>query len=272
MDVEQCLASMIWHMYDWYLRPGGSYFGVKKACEPLHVQYSYDDRSVVVVNSYYQPFANLKVTAKVYDLGMTEKFSKEAEITAAPDSSTRVFTLPAIPGLSTTYFVQLTLESDGEIKSRNFYWLSTKDETLDWNRQELDTSGQYDISTWTPTKTFADFTALNTLPRVDLELSAHYREDGVQGSTTVEVRNPSPNLAFAVRLKVDRSWSHRVSREGEADHEILPVLWQDNYFALLPGETREVTATYRAADAGKGAPSVEIEGWNVNPKSIAAQQ
>ena len=76
--------SMIWHMYDWYLRPGGSYFGVKKACEPLHVQYSYDDRSVVVVNSYYQPFAGLKVTAKVYNLDMTEKFSKEAEVNVGP--------------------------------------------------------------------------------------------------------------------------------------------------------------------------------------------
>src|ERR1035438_903968 len=43
---------MIWHLYDWYLRPGGSYFGAKKACEPLHVQYSYDDRSIVVVNSF----------------------------------------------------------------------------------------------------------------------------------------------------------------------------------------------------------------------------
>ena len=46
---------LIWHLYDWYLRPGGSYFGAKKACEPLHVEYSYDDRSVVVVNSYYRP-------------------------------------------------------------------------------------------------------------------------------------------------------------------------------------------------------------------------
>ena len=42
---------MIWHLYDFYLRPGGSYFGAKKAGEPLHVQYAYDDRSVVVVNS-----------------------------------------------------------------------------------------------------------------------------------------------------------------------------------------------------------------------------
>ncbi len=36
--------SIIWHLYDWYLRPGGGYFGTKKACEPLHVQYSYDDQ------------------------------------------------------------------------------------------------------------------------------------------------------------------------------------------------------------------------------------
>ena len=150
--------SMIWHMYDWYLRPAGSYFGVKKACEPLHVQYSYDDRSIVVVNSYYQPFANLKITAKVYNLDMTEKFSKDAELNVGPDSSTRVFTLPTIDGLSTTYFVSLTLTSEGQVKSRNFYWLSTREETIDWSRQEEDPTGEYDISTWAPTKTFADYT------------------------------------------------------------------------------------------------------------------
>jgi exo-1,4-beta-D-glucosaminidase len=27
--------SMIWHLYDYYLRPGGGYFGTKKALEPL---------------------------------------------------------------------------------------------------------------------------------------------------------------------------------------------------------------------------------------------
>jgi len=93
---------MIWHLYDWYLRPGGSYFGVKRACEPLHVQYSYDDRSIVVVNSYYKSFPGLKVTAKVYDLDMTEKFSHEATVDVGPDSSTRVFTLPELDGLSPT--------------------------------------------------------------------------------------------------------------------------------------------------------------------------
>ncbi|MFN2533041.1 MAG: glycoside hydrolase family 2 protein, partial [Pyrinomonadaceae bacterium] len=32
--------SMIWHLYDYYLATGGGYFGTKKACEPVHAQYS----------------------------------------------------------------------------------------------------------------------------------------------------------------------------------------------------------------------------------------
>ena len=264
--------SMIWHMYDWYLRPAGSYFGVKKACEPLHVQYSYDDRSIVVVNSYYQPFANLKVTAKVYNLDMTEKFSKDAELNVGSDSSTLVFTLPVIDGLSTTYFVSLTLVSEGQVKSRNFYWLSNREETIDWSRQEEDSTGEYDISTWSPTKTFADYTALNTLPRVNLDVSAKYKKDGQEGSTTVTVHNPTSTLALAVHLTVNKSSSGRVRREGEADNEILPVLWQDNYFALLPGETRQVTATYQIGDKNNATPGVEIDGWNVNRKTADIQQ
>jgi exo-1,4-beta-D-glucosaminidase len=259
--------SMIWHMYDWYLRPAGSYFGVKKACEPLHVQYSYDDRSIVVVNSYYQPFANLKVIGTVYNLDMTEKFSKEAALNIGPDSSTRVFTVPAIEGLSATYFVSLRLESDGQIKSRNFYWLSTQPETIDWSRQEEDPTGEYDISTWAPTKSFADYTALNQLPRVDLDVTAQIKRDGQEGATAVTVHNPTSTVALAVHLTVNKSSNGRVSREGDADNEILPVLWQDNYFALLPGETRQVTATYRIGDKNNSTPSVEVDGWNVTRKT-----
>ena len=55
--------SIIWHLYDWYLRPGGGYFGTKKAYEALHVRSSYDDQSVVLVNSYYRAFPGCRVTA-----------------------------------------------------------------------------------------------------------------------------------------------------------------------------------------------------------------
>ena len=52
---------IIWHLYDYYLQPAGGYFGAKKATEPVHVQYSYTDRGVIVVNSTYQPFTGLDV-------------------------------------------------------------------------------------------------------------------------------------------------------------------------------------------------------------------
>jgi exo-1,4-beta-D-glucosaminidase len=227
---------MIWHLYDWYLRPGGSYFGAKKGCEPLHVQYSYDDRSVVVVNSYYQQFSNMKVVARVYNLDMSLKWSRDAVADVAEDSSTRVYTIPEIAGLSPVYFVSLELQdpSDDPV-SRNFYWLSSKPETI-----ELEKSTWY----YTPTKDFADYTALNGLPAVELNVEARPSA----GGTTVTVTNPSKALAFGVRLKV--------KRDGD---EVLPVIWEDNYFSLLPGETRRVTATYR----GSEKTVVEVDGWNV---------
>jgi len=260
--------SMIWHMYDWYLRPGGSYFGVKLACEPLHVQYSYDDRSVVVVNSYYKAFPSLKVTAKVYNLDMAEKFSREATLDAGPDSSTRAFTLPEISDLSSTYFVNLTLESSGNLISRNFYWLSTRPETLDWEKSRDEPDDPHH-STWTPTKSFADYTALSTLPPVELEVTAQSQQGEAQSSTTVTLRNPSSTLAFGLRLKIERAWTGCcVSRHGPTDEGVLPILWQDNYFSLLPGESRQVTATYNTKDLGKSAPVVEVEGWNVKAKQL----
>jgi exo-1,4-beta-D-glucosaminidase len=69
----------------------------------------------------------------------------------------------------------------------------------------------------------------------------------------VTIENPSRNLAFFVRLKVDK---------GRGGEEILPVLWEDNYVSLLPGERRQLTATYRAADLGAAKPYVEVKGWN----------
>ncbi len=235
---------LIWHLYDWYLRPGGSYFGAKKGNEPLHVQYSYDDRSVVVVNSYYQTFAGMKVVARVYNLDMTEKFHRDAKVDVGEDSSTRVLTIPELQGLSATYFVSLELQDPSDdIVSRNFYWLSTRPETLDWDK-----SNWY----YTPTKAFADYTALNSLPHVELKITSATKDRGADRVTTVTVVNPSKSLAFGVRLKLTK---------GTDGDEVLPVLWEDNYFSLLPGESRQVTATYKSRDIGRSTPAVEAEAW-----------
>ena len=122
-----------WNLYDYYLRTGGSYFGTKKACEPLHIQYSYDDRSIAVVNSFLQEFKGLRASVSVLNLDLTEKFSKEVTLDIPPDGVKRVIAIPDIKDLSTTYFVKLELkDAEGKIRSSNFYWLSTKKEVFNW--------------------------------------------------------------------------------------------------------------------------------------------
>jgi exo-1,4-beta-D-glucosaminidase len=247
--------SMIWHLYDYYLRPGGGYFGAKKACEPLHIQYSYDDRSVVVVNNEYKDFPRLKAAARIYNLDMTEKFSLEAAVDVGANQSRRVFTLPEPPGLSSAYFAALTLEDEsGASISRNFYWLSTQPDTLGAPKEGSDWY-------YTPTRQFADFRALNTLAPASVKVSAISMPRGADEITRVTVENIGQSLAFSVRLKVN---------QGAGGDEILPVLWQDNYVSLLPGEKREIAATYAAATLGAAEPSVEVGGWNVAPQTAPA--
>jgi len=106
----------------------------------------------------------------------------------------------------------------------------------------------------TPTASYADYTELRTLPKIALKVISRTERKSEDSVTHVTLENPSKSLAFFIRLKVDK---------GAGGEEILPVLWEDNYFSLLPGEKREVTATYRAAELGTAKPSVEVKGWNV---------
>jgi exo-1,4-beta-D-glucosaminidase len=237
--------SMIWHLYDYYLRPGGGYFGAKRAMEDLHPIYGYDDHSIWVVSSQYEDAKGLKLVTKLYNLDGTEKFTQDNPVDAGADSTAKIFTLPDVSGLSNTYFLVLRLQdSTGRLVGSNFYWLSTKPETLDWAK-----------STWwmTPTASYADYTSISELPKVKLKISERTERKGQDAITHVTLDNPSKSLAFFVRLKLDK---------GPKGEEILPVIWEDNYISLLPGEKREITASYRASELGAAKPSLEVKGWN----------
>ena len=238
--------SMIWHLYDYYLMPGGGYFGTKKACELVHVQYSYADKSVLAVNTTQKPLRDLKLTALVYDIDLAVKFSRVLQLDLPADSNSTPFVIPQIQDLSQTYFLRLLLEdNNGQTVSSNFYWLSTKDDVLDWQK-----------STWyyTPTSSYADMTQLQKLQPVKLAVfSRAARKDGDE-IVHVRVSNPGRNIAFFIHLQI---------KQGRSEQDVLPVIWEDNYFSLLPGESREVTATYQAKDLGKTGASLAVDGWNI---------
>ncbi len=236
--------SMIWHLYDYFLRPGGGYYGTKKACEPVHVQYRYDDGAIAVVNDTQESLTGLTVSAQVLGLNLERLFAQEQTIDVGADRVVRSFVVPVPKTSTATYFLRLTLSKPGAATplSTNFYWLSTQPDVLDWKKTEW---------YYTPTTSHADLTALSKLPATQLAVSA--RADAAHpGTTIVAVRNSGSALAFQVHLKLTDAVSHE---------ELLPVFWDDNYFALLPGEEREIGVTVtRPAKA----PSIEAEAWNVS--------
>jgi len=242
--------SLIWHLWDYYLQPAGGYFGAKKACEPLHVQYSYDDRSVAVVNSTYQPGLNLSVTAKLFDSALHERFSATLPVDVPADGVTKARAFPegAFDPASPVYFVDLVLKDNfGKELSTNFYWLSAKKNIYDWAAEDNDA--------FTPVKSYEDFTALQSLPSAGkISVGAGVLSGAGGPLVRAMLQNRSDHLAFQIHLGIRRK------NEGA---DILPVLWSDNYFSLMPGESRAVTAQFLSPDALSGETELRVTGWNI---------
>ncbi len=241
--------SMIWHLYDYYYRPGAAYFATKQACEPLHILYSYDNRSIVVANDTLAPRPNLTATAEVYDIHASMKHQQNATLDSPANKSVAAFMLTPVADISTTHFLRLALKnSSGQAISTNTYFLSTKPDVPDYNREIKDD--------WaiTPCSSYADFTQLDGLAKVDLDLSGFkVKRQGAENVAEVRVANKSKAIALLTRVKI------AAGKDGE---EILPVRWSDNYFTLLPGESRGVSARYFIRDALGRNPVVTVDCYN----------
>jgi exo-1,4-beta-D-glucosaminidase len=243
--------SMIWHLFDYYLDAGGGYFGVKKACEPLHIQYSYDDRSIVIVNSTYQRAAGLYASVQVHGLKWNELYNVQADVDAGADSAQRVFTIPDSLYVSEEriFFVDLRLnDRSGRILSRNFYWIPGTLTTFDWPKTWY---------TYTPAERYEDLNALTHLPPATVAAHAEIANTSRGRELRVRLDNTSAVLAFQLHALV----------RTPAGGLIAPVFWSDNWIELVPGESATMTALL-PADADR-TPIVQLEGWNVPSETIA---
>jgi exo-1,4-beta-D-glucosaminidase len=242
--------SMIWHLYDYYLDAGGGYFGAKKACEPLHIQYSYDDRSIVVVNSTYKPLSGLHASVDVHDIAWKELYKADAPVDAASDSSQRVLVIPEslYAGSERIFFIDLTLTDGADhVVSHNFYWVPGTLTTFDWERSEYTT---------TPALRHADLSALTSLPPASVQATAEIQSTPRGREVRLHLNNTSDKLAFQVRAAA------RTSAGGL----IAPVIWSDNWIELTPGESTTLTALLPEDDST--TPVIHVDGWNVAPITL----
>jgi exo-1,4-beta-D-glucosaminidase len=246
--------SVHWNLYDYYFKPGGGYFGAKLANEPLHIAYDYQTRNVYAVNSTLTGRSGLTATATVYNIpSLTQAYTTTVPVTAAANSSTQALTLPALTGLSTTYFIRLQLkDAAGAVVSNNLYWYSTQSDVLA-NKKN-----------WymTAVKTYANLTGLNSLA-VNPNVTATAARTVSGGQETVQItltNTNASNIAFFVRPEVTA---------GNGGNEVLPVTYTDNYVSLWPGESTTITATYQTSDLGGQAPHLRVRGYNLPTTSIS---
>lgn len=114
-------------------------------------------------------------------------------------------------GLSDVHFIRLTLkDKSGKIVSENNYWRGNDR---------------------------LDFTALNTLPKAELKTSSKLiRKNGeAEIQAVITLPKSAKGVAFAVHVQAV------CTSDGE---RILPALMNDNYFTLMPGETKNLSITF----------------------------
>jgi exo-1,4-beta-D-glucosaminidase len=239
--------SLIWHLYSYDLRPAGGYFGSKAALELIHVQYSYDDRTVAVVNGTQAPQSGLKIVAKLYDIRGQERFSREATVDVAADGVLRSMAIPQPVDISSAYFLNLQLfSSAGHLLSQNVYWLSTRPDELDYTKTEW---------YYTPQTSFADFSSLQDLPKATVHAALRPAETTERDvAFKIALDNVGTGVAFLTRLRLVK---------GKDQTEILPVFWDANYISFLPGEKREVTVHVTRNSLGGAQPMLLVDGFNV---------
>jgi exo-1,4-beta-D-glucosaminidase len=226
--------SLYWQFYDYFFAPNGAFYAARKANEPLHIQYSYGDSCVYIVNSLYQNFEALLASVHLYDFSLQEKYSNEVQVNISGDESLKIMDINWPDDSLGIYFLDLRLtDATGKLVSSNFYWLSAKGDKR------------------------ADFTGLKYLPEATINVtSSQLQKTGEKYRLDVTVENTSSALAFFINPKILKSSSKEL---------VLPVFWDANYFSLLPGEKGTVKVEFSIKDLGGEKATLKVEGWNIKP-------
>jgi exo-1,4-beta-D-glucosaminidase len=250
--------SFFGNIFDYYLRPGGAYYGAKKGLQPQSVtfdSYATGDHStakITITNQSPRDATGLRARVRVYDLsGRLRDDRTSAPTDVASGAAAEVLTLPREAPDSRVFFVRTELlDGSSKVLADNDYWQSQRgDDAGDPHKDDAFALHQ---SSW------ADMTALNTMPKAHLEVSATGTTDEDGQQVDITLHNPTKELAFFERAELT------------ADHdgdEILPIEYSDNYVTVYPGESVHITG--RVPSSSGTAHWVRVGGYNSAPVTVA---
>jgi len=115
------------------------------------------------------------------------------------------------------------------------------------------------IGLFIPSKEYADYKQLNKLEPIHLNTYFNIKSNGVILDIEFEINNPGGELAFFIDLNIYGEKSGNI---------VLPVFWDDNYFSLLPGETRKIKVSIPVKYLKNDNPVLKVGGWNIEHNEL----
>ncbi len=224
-----CWPSFVWQTYDFYFAPTASYFACKKGAEPLHIQWNPVSDAAEVVNYSAGTVNGLTAELEIFDLTGRSLGKQSGSVSSsAEDSTTSVFSIQ-YPEESArgVQMLRFRLLQGKRVRSTNFYLRGAR---------------------------AGDYTGIRTLGKATISADTRAERHGEHWLLTTSLKNTSPVPALFVRMMAVRE------RSGD---RILPAIFEDGYFALMPGESRSLTTEVREADTRGERAKIVVDGLNV---------
>lgn len=235
---QSAYPSFVWQTYDYYHDATGAYWGAKKACEPLHIQWNSSTNSVKVINTTAESLEGALASVKVYDLNgqLIEAYSQDASVNVLASNNVEAFQIPFPKDANdhALQFIRLELHrADGSLLSENFYWRNAHNDD--------------------------NYTDLQHIPAASLDVKVlDKKQSDKQRTFQIQVHNKSNKPAFGNRLRL----VHTKSQE-----RVLPIIASDNYFTLMPNESQIVTMQFDK-DAAVDAVDVLLKQFTHEEKNM----
>ncbi len=226
--------STVWQTYSSDYETNGVFYGSKKACEPLHIQFQPYTHDIYFINNTLKDYQGINTELKIYDLNAREISKESAVNDSKANSRVKCFSAKFPENLSPVYVARMkTFSAEGVLLSENTYF-----QTADGKK---------------------DFRALNRLVPVKIlgKLTSKERE-GKMEKFSVRLTNPSKTIAVSIKLNL---------RNANTGKRILPAFISDGYFTLLPGEIRTVIA-WCPVDKVPPSTIISAEGFNVPLQNV----
>ncbi|WP_067500417.1 discoidin domain-containing protein [Actinoplanes sp. TFC3] len=216
--------STVWQVYDYDLDVNGTYYGARTANEMIHVQANQPRWDVVVVNHAARAVQRGTVTAELFGFdGRRLAQPQRSSMDVAAGAVTPAFSVNWPADAPAAHLLLLTFtDRAGRTLSRNTYW-------------------RY--------RTASDLRAINDVAPTHVRVRQRRRGDAL----VVRLTNTGATVAAMVRLS---------ARDKRSGRRVLPVIYDDNYLWLLPGETREI-GVRSLADHPARRLTVAVDGYNV---------